>query len=480
MKFSNSIKAQVLRPLSALILLFLIWVIPSNSYPIFGLDIIQQRVLLIFITALFMWITELIPAWVTSVAVSAILLFTVSDNSLAIFDVDPVDGHILSSKDIIASYADPIIFLFIGGFILASVASKFNIDRTIVNLVIHLIGIKSKRFLLGIMMVTAFCSMFISNTATAIMMLTLVGPMLKLMDENDRGRTAMILGVSVAANIGGLGTPIGTPPNAIVLKYLNDPLGLNLDIGFLDWIVIFFPVVLVLILISWLLLIKLFPFKDPTLKSVAMVTSDQEEEHPKAMKYMVYAILLLTVAMWCLDRVFGVSANVVAFVPICLFSLLGVISARDLEQIDWSVLWLVAGGFSLGLAFQDTGLAHQLISSINFDAISPLYIIISCWLISWGLSNVISNTAAATLITPIFVALAVSIAPELHAFGGPKMLLLGVAMFTSLAMILPISTPPNALAYSTGSVSKKDMQTVGLIIGGIGFMLTLGLMYFLK
>ncbi len=476
MAFIKDVESQIFKPIIAVLLLLVVWLVPSSSYNFIGLDLIQQRVLLIFIVALICWVTEIIPAWVTSVTITTILLFSVSDSALKIFDVSADAGQVLSSKALIESFADPIIFLFIGGFILAAVASKFEIDRTIVNFVIRIIGTKSNRFLLGIMLVTAFCSMFISNTATAIMMLTLVTPMFKGMESGDKGKTALVLGISVAANLGGLGTPIGTPPNAIILKYLNNPNGLNMDIGFFDWMIVFLPLALILVLASWFLLIKLFPFKATNIKTVAVAIGDSKH-YPLSMVVTVSIILGVTVALWCFDRLFGVNANVVAFVPICMFSLLGVITKKDLGEIDWSVLWLVAGGFALGLAFQDTGLAKKLISAIDFGSVTPFVIIISCWVISWALSNVISNTASATLVAPIFVALATSLSGELEALGGAKVLLLGVAIFTSLAMILPISTPPNALAYSTGFVDKKDMQKVGIIIGGLGFTLCISVIY---
>ena len=199
----------------------------------------------------------------------------------------------------------------------------------------------------------------------------------------------------------------------------------------------------------------------------SIVTTDIYKDTPH-LKYFVYSIIAATIILWCFDRVFGVNPNVVAFIPIALFCLLGVFDKKDLANIDWSVLWLVAGGFSLGFAFQESGLALKLITSINFASIHPWIIMISCWLICYGLSNFISHTATVNLLTPIFVALASSLSAELDHLGGARTLLIGVAIFASLAMILPVSTPPNALAFSTGGLAKKDMAKVGLIIGAMG------------
>lgn len=468
---------RVFMPVLVIGFLLFLWLVPSETYTVLGLTLVQQRVLLVFLFAVFMWVTEIIAPWITSVSLTTVLLFTVSDNGLSIFRDVPQD-QLLSSRELIASFADPVIFLFLGGFVLAAVASKFNIDRRIANMVTKVIGTKSQHYLLGMMLVTGFCSMFVSNTATAIMMLTLIAPILSEMEKGDKGKTALILGVSVAANLGGMGTPIGTPPNAIVLKYLNDPHGLNMAISFGEWTLMFAPMAILLILIAWRVIVKIYPFTSPRMHLLPEHTEDEEKVSP-LIKYSVYFIIAGTIILWCFDTVFGVNPNVVAFIPISLFCLLGVFLKEDLGHIDWSVLWLVAGGFALGYSFQDSGLASKLINSIDFASITPWVIILSSWLICWTLSNFISNTATVNLLAPIFTTLAVSIGPALDSVGGAKTLLAGVAVFASLAMMLPVSTPPNALAYSTGFVAKKDMQKIGIIIGGIGLVLTVIVSVFL-
>ena len=436
---------QVFIPILVVGVLLLVWLVPSADYTFTDLTVVQQRVLIIFIFAVIMWVTEYIPSWITSVSLTTLLLFTVSDSALSFCRINVPQEDLLSYRSLIATFADPIIFLFLGGFILAAVASKFSIDKKIANGVINLIGKTSKYYLLGIMLVTALCSMFVSNTATAIMMLTLISPLLNQFDKSDKGRTAMVLGIAVAANLGGMGTPIGTPPNAIVLKYLNDPSGLNMDISFGEWTMVFAPFALLMIVIVWRLLLYLFPFSTKELNKMDSEPETDMYADTPHLKYFVYSIIAATIILWCFDRIFGVNPNVVAFIPIALFCLLGVFGKKDLANIDWSVLWLVAGGFSLGFAFQESGLALKLITSINFSAIHPWIILISCWLICYLLSNFISNTATVNLLTPIFVALATSLSSELQHLGGARTLLVGVAVFASLAMILPVSTPPQCL-----------------------------------
>ena len=333
--------------------LLLVWLLPSEKFSFLELTIIQQRVLLIFIFAVVMWITEYIPSWITSVSLTTLLLFTVSDSALNFCRLGVPQEELLSNRILIASFADPVIFLFLGGFILVAVASKFYIDRKIANGVIKVIGTRSTYYLLGIMLVTALCSMFVSNTATAIMMLTLVGPILKDFEKGDKGKIALVLGITVAANLGGMGTPIGTPPNAIAMKYLNDPAGLNLNISFGEWTMVFAPLAIALVLIMWYILTKLFPFNNKNLKKMDLSNPPKVESENPYIEYIVYIIISATIALWCFDRFFGVNPNVVAFIPIALFCLLGVFGKDDLANIDWSVLWLVAGGFAL-----EIGRAH--------------------------------------------------------------------------------------------------------------------------
>lgn len=160
-----------------------------------------------------------------------------------------------------ATFADPIIILFLGGFILAIAATKSGLDVLLARTLLKPFGNKSENVLLGFILITGVFSMFVSNTATAAMMLTFLAPVFKALPPEGKGRVALTLSIPVAANIGGMGTPIGTPPNAIALKYLNSPTGLNLGIGFGEWMMYMLPLTVILLLIGWFLLKKFFPFK---------------------------------------------------------------------------------------------------------------------------------------------------------------------------------------------------------------------------
>lgn len=158
-------------------------------------------------------------------------------------------------------------------------------------------------------------------------------------------------------------------------------------------------------------------------------------------------------------------------IPVAVFCVTGVITKRDLEEISWSVLWMVAGGFALGVALQETGLARHMIEAIPFNTWPPILMVVGSGLICYTMANFISHTATAALLVPILAIAGISMRDSLLPLGGVATLLIGVALGSSLAMVLPISTPPNALAHATGMILQKDMEKVGLIIGGVGLVL---------
>ena len=339
------------------------WCIPPNVYGLpSDLPITQQRVIALFIFAALLWIAEPVPAWVTSITVLVLLLLTVSDSGFTIFRADSEGslGTLINHQTLIHTFADPIIMLFMGGFVLAMAASHVGLDVAIARLLLKPFGTKSEYVLLAFIFITGLFSMFISNTATAALMITILTPVLKTLPEDGKGRIALALAIPVGANIGGIGTPIGTPPNAIALKYLNDPAGLNLNIGFGEWVAYMMPLTFILLFVSWLLLKWLFPFKQ---KRIHLVITGGLKKGWRTQ--VVEITFLVTVLLWMFDKLTGLQAGVVALIPIAVFSLLGVITKDDLGKINWSVLWMVAGGFALGEGMKETGLAQTIVSSIH-------------------------------------------------------------------------------------------------------------------
>jgi len=468
-KYKKSVSSTLIRLAVPIIVSLAILLMPVSAFGIEGLTIIEKRVIAVFVFATLMWIMEGVSAWVTSTMVIVLLLFTCSDSALWLFregyEAEQL-GTLIKYNSLLNCYADPIIMLFLGGFILAIAATKTGMDGALARILLKPFGTNSNFVLLGFIVVTGIFSMFLSNTATAAMMLTFLAPVLKALPADGKGKIALAMAIPLAANVGGLGTPIGTPPNAIALKYLNDPAGLNLNMGFGEWMMFMLPFTIVVLFLGWLLLMKLFPFKQ---KRIELKIDGEAKKDWRSI--VVYITFALTVLLWITDKYTGVNSNVVAMLPIGVFCAIGVIGRRDLEEINWSVLWMVAGGFALGVALNETGLAKHLISSIPFDTWPVMAVLIGGGLLCYAMSNFISNTASAALLVPILGTVGTAMGGQLEPFGGVAVMLIGVAIGSSMAMILPISTPPNALAHSTGFIQQKDMMKVGIWVGIIGIVL---------
>ena len=464
--------SRAIRLVVAAVVALLVWCLPVENW-IDGLTIIQKRTLAIFIYAILMWLFEAVPAWTTSVMVVVLLLFTTSNSSLVFFENAAPEalGTQTSYKSLLHCFADPIIMLFIGGFVLAIAASKTGLDLFLARVMLKPFGKNPKMVLLGFLMVTGVFSMFLSNTATAAMMLTFLGPVLKALPADGKGKTALALAIPIAANVGGMGTPIGTPPNAIALKYMSE---IGIEIGFGQWMLFMIPFTLLLLFLAWIMLVKLFPFKA---KEINLNIEGELKKDWRSV--VVYITFICTVLLWVLDKATGVNANVVAMLPVGVCAIIGVLTKRDLEEISWSVLWMVAGGFALGVGLQETGLAQTLIDVIPFGSWPALIMVIGSGLICYAMANFISHTATASLLVPILAVVGASVAGNLAPLGGVSTLLVGVAIGSSLGMVLPISTPPNAIAASTGMIEQKDMVKTGLIMGILGLVIGYGMLIIL-
>ncbi len=449
------VKKHVLAPLTLLAVLFL-WFAPASIFGIEGLTVVQQRTIAIFAYAALLWMFEIIPAWATSVSTIVLLLLAISNKGFT----TPEMGDLVSFKEIMAAFADPIIMLFLGGFVLAIAASKVGLDVYLARILLKPFGTKPKFVLLGFLVLISVMSMFMSNTATAAMMLAFLAPVLKTLPENGGGRVCLALSIPIAANIGGLGTPIGTPPNAIAIGQLASS---GIEIGFGSWMLRFVPVVAIMILFSWWLLQVLFPFKTEKIEIVI------DGESKKDWKFWTVTVTFLgTILLWMTGELTKLNSNVVALIPFAVFAVTGIFTRDDFAKVDWHVLWMVAGGFALGTALNKTGLASALVEAIPFGSWSAIAVLVIAGLLGWLLSNFIANSSAANLLVPILAVVGTAMADNLAGMGGLATLLVCVAASTSFAMLFPISTPPNAIASSTGMIKTHDMTVVGLIVGLLG------------
>ena len=244
-------KAKFIKLIIATVLAIAALFVPYEALGFVGdnaLNPLEIRVIAIFVMAALYWILQPFPIWSTSMLVIVLMILTLSNSALMPFRVEGVEP--LKFKAIMATFANPIIMLFLGGFFLAAAACKYNMDKNLARVLLKPFGRDPKWVLLGLMIITAVFSMFMSNTATAAMMLAILGPVLKLFDESDRGKAAFALAIPLGANIGGMGTPIGTPPNAIALNFMRES---GFDISFGQWMTFGVPYVIVLMVIAWIL-----------------------------------------------------------------------------------------------------------------------------------------------------------------------------------------------------------------------------------
>lgn len=364
--------------------------------------------------------------------------------------------------------ANPIIILFLGGFMLADAAVKFKIDQALTRSLLKPFGKRPFMVLSGLMLVTGTLSAFMSNTATTAMMITVVMPVVAALQPGDRFKTALVLAIPTAANIGGIATPIGTPPNAVAMGALTAK---GVSISFLSWMQIAGPIALIMLIFSAVLLYMMFK---PSTKSIELVLA--EPPRMTAHAWVTYITFGGTVLLWVTESLHGINSNLVASIPLAVFTATGVVRIKDIRNLPWEVLWLVAGGLALGDIMDKTGLMSWMIGLVDWSLFDKTTLILVFAVVGLLMSEFLSNTVIATLLIPIGMNLGLA---ALNVEGGGLnaaaisflvMTAATIGLSVSLAMALPISTPPQAIAMSTGLITSKEMLRVGLIIGLAGLV----------
>ncbi|MCV0012193.1 SLC13/DASS family transporter [Mobiluncus mulieris] len=419
------------------------------------LDEPGERMLAIFLLAIVFWITEPIALSATAVLVIGLEVIMVSDRAL----VDPTLGdaaladQVASYKSYFATLANPVIILFMGGFMIADGAAKYGLDKNLAAVMLKPFPKNARLTTLGLMLITAVLSMFMSNTATTATMFTVVIPILATLPKG-KARAGVALSIPLAANVGGIGTPVGTPPNAIAIGALAEK---GITISFIQWMILAIPFMLVILFASWVFLSLMFIPKNAEI-NIEMSTSWNRS----FAAVLFYIVAGTTILLWMTEFIHGVSSTVVGFLPVVVLLSLRVMTGEDIKKLDWPVLWLVAGGIALGEGVGATGLGTWMVGSIPWDSFSPMLIVAVTSLIGFAIANVISHSASANLLIPLAVTLAVSLESV-----DTMTVAVTVAIACSLGMSLPISTPPNAIAYSTGEVKVKEMATLGIVVGSV-------------
>lgn len=410
----------------------------------------------ILIMAAVLWVTEAVPLFVTSVLlIGAEVILLTNPGRWPFFGYATGDGPSFTS--ILNAAVSPTLVLFFAGLVMARAAVKEGVDQAMGGWLLRPFVHSRRLLLFGVMGVTALFSMWMSNTATTAFMLTLTMPLLAQVAPADPYRRALLLAVPFAANIGGLGTPIASPPNAIALGYLRS---VNEQLGFLEWMMAAVPLMIVLLAFLGWLLLKLFPSSSGQSVSLSLPTASLTRR-----SRWVVGIFSVTVILWMTEGLHGLPASVVALLPVLALLFGGFINRDDINRLEWDVLMLIGGGMALGYGVGETGLDHRIVDLLP-SAGGTTGLIAVLVLATYVLSTLLSNSAVANLLLPIGLAAVAGSGQVIPA-------LVAIALVSSLAMALPVSTPPNAMAYARGELHSTDMAKTGIPVGLIGLGLIL-------
>ena len=421
-----------------------------------GLEPVGQRMFAIFLLAIILWVTEAVPLVATAVLVIFLEVLLISDQALL-----PVPDDVPTAASFYATLANPVVILFLGGFLIADAAAKYGLDKNLAAVLLRPFQANARITALGLMLITAVLSMFMSNTATTATMFAVLIPVLMALPDGV-GRTGFALSIPVAANIGGIATPVGSPPNAIALAALNER---GETITFLGWMLLALPLMLILLAAAWWLITWRFVPRD---LSVDLDLDASFDTRPRAL--MFYVVAGITVVLWLTEPIHGIPSATVGFFPVVVLLLTQVMSGEDIKVLQWPVLWLVAGGIALGSGVGSSGLDQWLIGLVSWSALPQALILATLTGIALILGTVISNSATANLLIPIAMGLSLTVGLD------PKLVAVVLALVCGLGMALPISTPPNAIAYASGEVTTGQMAGVGVAIGLLGMLLLTAVM----
>jgi sodium-dependent dicarboxylate transporter 2/3/5 len=427
------------------------------------------------------WITEAIPIPATSL--------------LPIFLL-PVTG-VLDNSTVTSAYGDDIIYLFLGGFFIATAMEKWNLHKRIALAIIAFVGTSTQRILLGFMLATGFLSMWVSNTAAVMMMVPMALAITSQVARSLKGQAgeehvpsfekALLFGVGYGGTIGGLGTLIGTPPNIILASQVELLFGVS--ISFAGWMAIGAPLVLVLLIVTWFYLGHVaFPAKIKDLPGGRQMIQ-RERDALGIIGYeekVVAAVFLGAAFMWITrgivvdyvpelrDGMIAVAAAVLLFIfPSKSPGQTRVLDWKDSKEIPWGILLLFGGGLAIAAAFRASGLSTWMGNQLTiFDSFHLIVMIAGAALLILFLTEITSNTATATMILPVVAALALAL--EIH----PYALMIPCALAANCAFMLPVGTPPNAIIFATEKLRITEMMKVGFLLNLIAAGLITLLVYF--
>ncbi len=455
----SNIKKFIISLLFALAIAF----IPEYS----DLSIDANLTLFILLFAAGLWISEAIPAFAVSLLIIALEMILLGFHGFAYREENP------EWKIYLQPWSSPLVFLFFAGFVMAAAATKTKLDLWMAKKVLFFSGDNPKNILTGMMVITFCLSMFMSNTATTAMMIAVLIPLVASMKEDNPFKIALLLAVTISANIGGMGTIIGTPPNAIAVGTLGSDAP-----HFIEWMLLAVPPALVMIFMMRYLLLFLYPSNEEKidLKGIENVEhyDDSTTIHtkipttPSWKKMVVITVFLVTVFLWLSEPIHHIPTTVVSLLPVVAFTIFGIIDVDDIRSLNWDVLILIVGGLALGIAVSNTGLASWFASSIPLDGLGLFLSVLIFGYVVVVVSNFMSNTAATNIMLPIVIAFVAIVDGEATKFAA-----VAIAMSASFAMCLPVSTPPNAIVYASGKLKSKHFLIVGIFAATLGPLISI-------
>ena len=423
----------------------------------------------IFVLAAWYWITGAIPAFATGVLVMGLgaLLIGFPAEEGRPFGADPGSSEVRSWTEFISPAAAPVVVLMLGGLILGHAAHETGFDRLLARVLLAPFAKSHASLLLGVLVVSGALSMWMSNTATAAMVVALISPACEALGTRSNLRKRLLLAVAVGANIGGVGTPIGTPPNAIAFGALK---AAGIEITFLGWMAFGVPLAAAMLLAAWGLLLWIMPDRiddKPDASPAALLdTPDAHRHTTRAGRWMMVttgATFALTIALWVTGQWTGLPVAAAALVPLMVFTATGILTRRDINTLEWDTLLLIAGGLALGTGMESTGLAAWMVGGFDASTLPLPVAVLALAAVSMAMSTLMSNTAAANLLMPIAIGIAAGAISERQAA-------VAVALAAGLAMALPVSTPPNAIVHGVGGLRSTDFLRIGLSVGAIGLL----------
>lgn len=417
------------------------------------------------------WMTEAIPLAAT--ALVPLVLFP-------LLNVAPID-------DVAPPYANDIIFLFMGGFLLALALQRWNLHRRIALATVLMVGTKPRQLVGGFMLTTGFLSMWVSNTATAVMMLPIGISVLTLVAAKDKDKLppknfsiSLMLGIAYAASIGSLGTIIGTPPNALMVAYLAE--AHDIHVGFGEWMLVGVPMSIVFMVIAWFLLTHVM-FK-PEIQEIPggreLIQREYKGLGPmNSGEKQVLVIFVLAAVSWIsvplvwpdsnvADAVIAMAAAVVLFIlPANVKKGVPLLNWASAKELPWDILILFGGGLALSAQFSASGLSEWVGAQVSALEALPLVLIVAAVAaVVLMLTELTSNTATAATFLPLIGGVALGLGLD------PMLLVIPVAIAATCAFMLPVATPPNAIAYSSGYVEIAHMVKAGVWLNAIALVLT--------